>query len=337
MPSPVQMTRSAHGRRHARHGTARRELLGGSGRIGLGRQAPRWLGRSALVLTAALAAASGTAAAALVDAVTRPGGEVTASTTDAVQTYDAPFGAGAPSGTRVPMGDGPGGGGAPSSVSATMIIPDAGPVEAAEPSAPVEPIEPVLPEGMTPEDVAAGLLSMAVPASAEGTLVVVPGSEAAPAPERRVRTVRVEVEAGLDVDGALFARMVMDTLNDPRSWGAQGEVSFARTDGEAELRVVLASPAKVDEMCAPLTTRGIYSCGAYGHAALNHMRWVQGMEEFADMTQYRQYLVNHEVGHLLGRRHEQCPGDGAVAPVMQQQTIRVAPCVANAWPYPDAS
>jgi hypothetical protein len=284
-----------------------------------------------------LAVVSGTASAAVLDAVTRPAGGVTASTTDAVQMYDAPFGAGVASGAGAPRAEVPGERSAPSSVASRMIIPDAGPVEAAAPVAAVEPIEPVLPEGMTADDVAAGLLSMAVPASAEGALVVVPGSEAAPLPERRVRTVRVEVEAGLEVDGALFARMVMDTLNDPRSWGAEGEISFARTDGDAELRVVLASPAKVDAMCAPLTTRGIYSCGAYGHAALNYMRWVEGMEEFADMTQYRQYLVNHEVGHLLGRRHEQCPADGAVAPVMQQQTIRVSPCVANAWPYPDAS
>lgn len=280
---------------------------------------------------------SGTGAGALVDAVTAPAGEVTASRTDAAEVHEARAGAGAAVRVRVrvPSREVPVDQSVPSSVAAdSMVIPDVDPVG---PVAPVEPIEPVLPEGMTPEDVAAGLLSMAVPTSAGGDLVVVPGSEEAPLPDRRVRTVRVEVEAGLEVDGELFARMVMDTLNDPRSWGAEGEVSFARTDGDAELRVVLASPAKVDEMCAPLTTRGIYSCGAYGHAALNYMRWVQGMEEFDDMTQYRQYLVNHEVGHLLGRRHEQCPGEGAVAPVMQQQTIRVSPCVANAWPYPDAS
>ena len=191
--------------------------------------------------------------------------------------------------------------------------------------------------GLTFADRLAGLLSAAAPASASGELVVVPGSAPAPFPDRAVRSVRVEVEAGLDVDPALFAQMVMATLNDSRSWGGDGSMSFARTDGEAELRVVLASPALTDVLCAPLETVGIYSCGISGRAVLNYGRWVQATPEFADRTVYRQYLVNHEVGHLLGHGHVACPAPGAVAPVMQQQTIAVAPCVVNGWPLPDAA
>ncbi|MDT0166508.1 DUF3152 domain-containing protein [Actinotalea sp. AC32] len=189
-------------------------------------------------------------------------------------------------------------------------------------------------DGLGEADRAAGLLALDVPASGTGVLVVVPGEEPAPAADRRVVRVRVEVEEALPVDGAVFARMVMDTLNDPRGWGADGSVSFARTAGEADARVVLATPATVDALCAPLRTHSIYSCGRNGHAALNYMRWVRGADEFTDMTQYRQYLVNHEVGHLLGRPHVRCPGAGQVAPVMQQQTIQVAPCVPNGWPFP---
>ncbi|WP_308121866.1 DUF3152 domain-containing protein, partial [Actinotalea ferrariae] len=189
--------------------------------------------------------------------------------------------------------------------------------------------------GLSLADRAAGLLSPAVPTAASGTLVVVPGSEPPPASAATVRTVRVEVEAGLEVDGTLFAQTVMATLNDPRGWGADGSVAFARTDGAADLRVVLASPDLVDTMCAPLDTVGLYSCGRNGHAALNHTRWVQGTPEFgADRTLYRQYLVNHEVGHLLGNPHVECPGPGQLAPLMQQQTVGVAPCVPNGWPFP---
>jgi hypothetical protein len=200
-----------------------------------------------------------------------------------------------------------------------------------EPDPPVDP-DAVDAAGLTQADRDAGLVSTDVPATATGTVVVAPGVSAAPAPERRVVTVRVEVEAGLPVDPAPFAHTVMSILNDPRGWGFDGSVSFAQTDGPADIRVVLASPVLTDRLCVPLRTGGRYSCGRNGAAVLNHTRWVQATPEFADRSLYRTYLVNHEVGHLLGKPHVPCPGEGVTAPVMQQQSIEVAPCVANGWP-----
>lgn len=191
-----------------------------------------------------------------------------------------------------------------------------------------------LPPGLTAQDVAAGLLSADVVEGAAGTFSVVPGTDPGPG-TGAVRTVRVEVEDGLLVDGPAFAATVMATLNDPRGWGADGSLSFARTDGDAELRVMLASPTTVDALCAPLDTEGQVSCGTRGRAVLNMRRWVLATDEFgADKTAYRQYLVNHEVGHLLGHGHETCPGPGQPAPLMQQQSYRAAPCTPNAWPFP---
>ncbi len=225
---------------------------------------------------------------------------------------------------------------AASSAGAPASAPSSSPTRTTPPAPTPTPTP--TPTGPVPTaaDLAAGILSLDLPTSASGELVVVPGNEPAPDPAAAsVRAVRVEVEQGLDVDGAAFAAMVMTTLNDPRGWGAGGRLSFARTDGDAEIRVVLASPDTVDGMCAPLRTQGLYSCGRYGHAALNHTRWVAATDEFPDLTVYRQYVVNHEVGHLLGHPHETCPAAGVLAPIMQQQTIEVAPCLPNAWPYPD--
>lgn len=166
-----------------------------------------------------------------------------------------------------------------------------------------------------------------------GRLVPVPGR--APAPGRgATTTVRLEVEDGVDIDRADFAEAVLATLNDDRSWGHGGRRTFARTDGDADVVVVLASPDTSARLCRPLQTFGKLSCRSGQRAVLTSYRWLIGTPEFPDLQIYRQYVVNHEVGHVLGHGHEQCGGAGRPAPVMQQQTKRVAPCRPNAWPYP---
>jgi hypothetical protein len=183
-------------------------------------------------------------------------------------------------------------------------------------------------------DLLAGLLTDDVPAAGTGELVVVPGSRPAPGPGP-VRTLRVEVERGVPVDPDAFAAFVMATLTAPQGWGRDGTVTFARTDGPAPLQVVLASPATTERLCRPLVTRGRLSCRTGERVVITHHRWVHGTEEYAaDLTAYRRYVVNHEVGHALGYGHVPCPAPGAPAPVMQQQTLGLDGCVPNPWPHP---
>lgn len=230
------------------------------------------------------------------------------------------------------------GGSAATSGRPTAEVPTSDPVTLST-SSPEVPTPEVT---LTPEeeaDLLAGVRSQRVPKSSTGELRVVPGSTDPPSGSADVMTVRVEVEEDLDVNDAAFATFVIDTLNDPRGWGAEGAVRFARTDADdPDIRVVLATPATVDEMCAPLATNGKWSCGRYGHAALNADRWVFGADAWSegggDLTDYRQYLVNHEVGHLLGYPHEQCPVPGEPAPVMVQQSISLDGCAPNGWPHP---
>ncbi|MCE0768001.1 DUF3152 domain-containing protein [Pseudonocardia kujensis] len=161
-----------------------------------------------------------------------------------------------------------------------------------------------------------------------------PGSTPAPGPGP-VRTLSVAVESGLPVDGGEFAAFVMTTLTDPRGWGAGGVMSFARTDGEADIHLVLATPGTTNRLCAPLDTAGEVSCRNQDLVVLNFRRWVETTAEYADNpTGYRQYLVNHEVGHALGHGHVACPGPGQPAPVMQQQTLGLQGCTQNSWPNP---
>ena len=151
----------------------------------------------------------------------------------------------------------------------------------------------------------------------------------------------VEVEDGIDVDGPRFATAVATTLGDPRSWGNGGRMSFQRVGaaaaaaGQFDFRVALVSPGNMETYCPGVGTGGYTSCRYGDRAVINLARWATAVPDYkGDLVTYRLYVVNHEVGHALGHGHEQCPGRGKVAPVMQQQTLGLKGCVKNAWPFP---
>ncbi|MFC3982046.1 DUF3152 domain-containing protein [Streptosporangium jomthongense] len=178
---------------------------------------------------------------------------------------------------------------------------------------------------------------VSVPASAGGRYRVVAGEAAPPPPPRGRRAGKViryvvEVERGLPFDGQEFADEVHRVLNDRRSWGFR----FQRVRrGPARIRVSLSSPAMTDRMCRPLITFGALSCWNHGRAVINARRWNAGARGYGrDVASYREYVVNHEVGHGLGHGHARCPGPGRRAPVMLQQTKSLYGCRPNAWPSP---
>jgi Protein of unknown function (DUF3152) len=151
----------------------------------------------------------------------------------------------------------------------------------------------------------------------------------------------VEIEDGIGVDAAGFAHEVQATLADPRSWGHGGRMSFQRVGaadaaaGRYDFRVTLISPGNMELYCPGVSTGGYTSCRYGERAVINLARWATAVPDYkGDITTYRHYVVNHEVGHALGNGHQACPGRGAIAPVMQQQTLGLDGCVKNAWPYP---
>ena len=167
-----------------------------------------------------------------------------------------------------------------------------------------------------------------------GTFVTAPGTSW-PAGTGAPRTYTVEVETATGVDPTEFATFVDATLGDPRSWIADGSLSVQRVEAGGSARIVLATPDTTDALCAPLRTSGIYSCGQGNTAVINLDRWINGIDVWSGpLEEYRHYVVNHEVGHLLGHGHVECGGAGQLAPVMQQQTKGLDGCLPNGWPYP---
>jgi len=176
----------------------------------------------------------------------------------------------------------------------------------------------------------------------------------------------VEVEDGLDPtmfggDNA-FAQMVDQTLDNPKGWTHNPQFAFIRIDsGKPDFRISLVSPVTVREGCGyefRLETscyNPLYGSERQERVFINEARWVRGALPFeGDVGSYRQYVINHEVGHAIGYlRHEPCDKPGGLAPVMMQQTFSTSnddaakfdpeyvkgdgkTCRFNPWPYPIA-
>ncbi len=155
----------------------------------------------------------------------------------------------------------------------------------------------------------------------------------APAPAEIVEIAyRVERRVSDDATAG-FEDLVEATLSDPRGWSRAGFRLVRRDD--APYLVVLAEGPEVDQLCLPHDTYGEYSCQRSETVALNAERWREATPKWTgDLATYRQMLVNHEVGHLLGQPHprRQCPGRGQLAPLMAQQSTELDGCLPNPWP-----
>jgi hypothetical protein len=154
----------------------------------------------------------------------------------------------------------------------------------------------------------------------------------------RLLTYRIAVER--DITGlspAGFAEAVEAVFADPRSWPGTGQWRLRRAGaGERfDFTIYLVTPATRDRLCHSSFDR-YTSCRNGDSVVINVARWVHGVPDYgADLVTYRQYVINHETGHRLFHGHELCPGPGRPAPVMQQQTLGLHGCTANAWPIVD--
>jgi hypothetical protein len=245
----------------------------------------------------------------------------------------------------------------------------AGGMNTAQPGAPVVTEQPAV-----PVNAGTGTAVLppggAFPQSGAGTWRVLPGTGPVVGKTGAARTYhyQIRIEDGIDPsyyqgDDA-FLSDVQSTLADPRSWIAAGTIGLQRVDAG------FAHPDFTIDLTTPNTDHRPDLCGFQigfegscwvlrtHQVILNIARWVRGALAFdGDLGLYRQYAINHEVGHAFGNHHVGCATNGGLAPVMMEQSFGVSDnyvydvnnaepanrgavqrdgkvCQVNAWPYP---
>lgn len=266
----------------------------------------------------------------------------------------------------VALGLGLGAGWATDAITTAVKSPDPQPTQSQAPTTEASP--PPAPPALAPitreldeADALAGIITADVLETGDGTFAVVPGADNPSEADGEVRWVSVAVERGIQVNASAFSSFVMRTLKDVKGWSDVKSFQFAKTDGAADYRVLLASPATATLLCpdphaiAPsgpvvgataeasasaepsqAPADGAILCESGGVIVLSIYDWVAGLDAFGkDFDASRVYLVQHRMGHLLGESEQTCT-EGR-ASVMVDLTLELPEtCEANQWPNPDA-
>ena len=167
-----------------------------------------------------------------------------------------------------------------------------------------------------------------------GNFTVIPGTTGRVGTGGKLYSYTIEIEDGIDLApyGGIdsFGRLVDSTLADPRGWAATGQVSVQRVDGNAnpDIRFTLSTPdtAHRSDYCG-FSIKYESSCWRKSEkrVMINLARWVRGALAFGgDIGSYREYAINHEIGHAFGQGHVGCAENGGLAPVMMQQSFGTA-------------
>ncbi|PSL54411.1 uncharacterized protein DUF3152 [Saccharothrix carnea] len=165
-----------------------------------------------------------------------------------------------------------------------------------------------------------------------GTFAVIPGTTQPAGTGGKLYRYAIAIEDGVEPadyngDREAFARTVDGILADPRSWIGTGQVTMQRVDAEpVDFTVSLTTTSTTHAMCG-FQIQFESSCwhNLSKRVVINTARWVRGGKVYgSDLSAYRTYAINHEVGHVLKNPHEGCKENGKAAPVMMQQSFGVA-------------
>lgn len=136
------------------------------------------------------------------------------------------------------------------------------------------------------------------------------------------------VDEGIDFPEREFQKLVKQYLNSPNGWVQDG-YTFAVSKKNPHVHIRLSSSSTIHKICGLSPSLSCAELGGH-HMYLNARRWLHGAPKSGlNLNDYRQYMVSHEIGHILGHEHEECRGNGRPAPIMLQQTLGLHGCAPN--------
>jgi hypothetical protein len=134
-------------------------------------------------------------------------------------------------------------------------------------------------------------------------------------------------------DGEVFREIAHPLVVHDMGWGNLQVVSSAQ---EADSVVKLTPGDVMADLFPDFAKKRLSVCDMRSREVwINEDRWFRKIPDQSGLplAAYRAYVLQHEIGHALGKQHAKCDPPGPV-PVMVQQTVGIGGCSPNPFPTP---
>ena len=147
-------------------------------------------------------------------------------------------------------------------------------------------------------------------------------------------TYKFENNHNINYNHENFIDEVNNILNEKKGWNKYNYTFTEKHNGKTDFIIILTPMNIIKSKFPQNISWTVFKPNNIPIIYINEYRWKHGSNKInVKIEEYRKYLINHEVGHVLGFDHETCNiNKSKKAPVMMQQTLGIGQCEFN--PYP---